>query len=115
MSLWSDLKRWRRQGRRQERRRRSQEEEVSGSTTGTVSLTIQRQEMSEWCWAAVSVSVDRFFRPDSTHTQCEIAGAALKSAMLRRQPASRLRRNAIPLTSYIPSSALAPAGGRSHS
>jgi len=38
---------------------------------------VQKQEMSEWCWAAVSVSVDRFFRPDSTHTQCEIAGSAL--------------------------------------
>jgi hypothetical protein len=38
---------------------------------------MEQQMMSEWCWAAVSVSVDRFFRPDSTHTQCEIAGAAL--------------------------------------
>ncbi|MCX6624929.1 MAG: C39 family peptidase [Acidobacteria bacterium] len=38
---------------------------------------MQRQEKSEWCWAAVSVSVDRFFRPNSRHTQCDIAGAAL--------------------------------------
>lgn len=33
--------------------------------------------MTEWCWAAVSVSVDQFFRPGSTQTQCEIAGSAL--------------------------------------
>jgi hypothetical protein len=49
---------------------------VSTAVT-TVSLEMQRQRMPEWCWAAVSVSVDLFFRPDSAHTQCEIAGAAL--------------------------------------
>jgi hypothetical protein len=49
---------------------------VSTAAT-TVSLQMQRQKMPEWCWAAVSVSVDLFFRPDSAHTQCEIAGAAL--------------------------------------
>jgi hypothetical protein len=43
------------------------------TTTRALSLTVQRQEKSEWCWAAVSASVDRFFRPDSAHTQCEIA------------------------------------------
>ncbi|HXS98815.1 MAG TPA: papain-like cysteine protease family protein [Candidatus Limnocylindrales bacterium] len=43
-----------------------------------LTLRVERQMMSEWCWAAVSVSVDRFFRPDSTHTQCEIAGLVLK-------------------------------------
>ena len=48
-----------------------------GTTTGAVSLQVQRQQNSEWCWAAVSTSVDRFFRPDSTHTQCEIAGSVL--------------------------------------
>jgi hypothetical protein len=51
----------------------------AAGTTGTVSLTVERQKMSEWCWAAVSVSVDRLFRPSSTHTQCEIAGATLKA------------------------------------
>ncbi|HXB75751.1 MAG TPA: C39 family peptidase [Candidatus Acidoferrales bacterium] len=48
-----------------------------GTATRALSLKVQRQEKSEWCWAAVSVSVDRFFRPDSTHSQCEIAGSAL--------------------------------------
>ena len=42
-----------------------------------VSLHMQRQKMPEWCWAAVSVSVDLFFRPNSSHTQCELAGSAL--------------------------------------
>jgi Peptidase_C39 like family len=48
-----------------------------GTITGTVSLSMERQKMPEWCWAAVSVSVDRFFRPGSVHTQCELAGSVL--------------------------------------
>lgn len=47
------------------------------TTARALSLKVQRQEKSEWCWAAVSASVDRFFRPDSAHTQCDIAGSAL--------------------------------------
>jgi hypothetical protein len=50
---------------------------VSSSTIVTVPLTVQKQENSEWCWAAVTVSVDLFFRPASTHTQCEVAGGVL--------------------------------------
>jgi hypothetical protein len=45
--------------------------------TRDLSLTVPHQERSEWCWAAVSVGVDHFFRPDSTHSQCEIASSAL--------------------------------------
>src|SRR5438270_6115776 len=41
----------------------------------TLTFVMERQKMSEWCWSAVSVSIDRFFRPASAHTQCEIAGA----------------------------------------
>lgn len=48
----------------------------AGTTCG-VSLKVPRQQRSEWCWAAVSVGVDRFFRPDSTHCQCEIASRSL--------------------------------------
>ena len=43
----------------------------------TIPLTVQKQERTEWCWAAVTVSVNRVFRPDSSHTQCEVAGHAL--------------------------------------
>jgi hypothetical protein len=34
---------------------------------------IQRQQPSQWCWAAVSASVSRFYVPTSTWTQCRIA------------------------------------------
>lgn len=36
---------------------------------------IQRQTQSQWCWAAVSASVSRYYRPASTWTQCSIANA----------------------------------------
>jgi len=49
-----------------------------GTEIGSVPLTVEKQRKSEWCWAAVSVSVNRLFRPDSDHTQCEIAGSELK-------------------------------------
>jgi len=45
--------------------------------TGAVALDVEHQKMSEWCWAAVSVSVNRLFRPGSAHSQCEIAGTTL--------------------------------------
>jgi len=44
----------------------------------SVPLAMQHQKRSEWCWAAVSVSVNLFFRPEATHTQCEIAGSVLE-------------------------------------
>jgi hypothetical protein len=50
---------------------------ASAPTTAIVALKVPRQERSEWCWAAVLVGVDRFFRPDSTHSQCEVASSTL--------------------------------------
>jgi hypothetical protein len=35
------------------------------------------QRRTAWCWAAVAMSVARFYCPDSTVTQCVIAGRAL--------------------------------------
>lgn len=35
------------------------------------------QRRSNWCWAAVAVSVARFYDPRSTITQCEIANQVL--------------------------------------
>lgn len=46
---------------------------------------MQRQQRTEWCWAAVSVSVNAFFRPDATHSQCRIAGSALRLKCCSRQ------------------------------
>ncbi len=50
---------------------------IPTTTTRAVSLRVQHQEKTEWCWAAVSTSIDHFFRPDSTHTQCDIASSVL--------------------------------------
>jgi hypothetical protein len=36
-------------------------------------LMIEPQEKSEWCWAAVAVSVEKYFNPASTLKQCDIA------------------------------------------
>ena len=38
-----------------------------------LNFVMQLQEQTQWCWAAVTVSVDRFFNPASTRTQCAMA------------------------------------------
>lgn len=38
---------------------------------------IQTQEEELWCWAAVSASVDHYFSPQSTSTQCQVAQEVL--------------------------------------
>jgi hypothetical protein len=38
---------------------------------------IQRQQESEWCWAAVAASVDHYFDPQSTLEQCDVASKTL--------------------------------------
>jgi hypothetical protein len=34
---------------------------------------METQGESEWCWAAVSASVDHYFQPESSLTQCQVA------------------------------------------
>ncbi len=34
---------------------------------------IESQTESEWCWAAVAVSIEKYFNPRSTLTQCQVA------------------------------------------
>jgi hypothetical protein len=41
------------------------------------SFQMETQCESEWCWAAVSTSVDHYFQPSSTLTQCEIASQVM--------------------------------------
>ena len=41
------------------------------------SFQMETQCESEWCWAAVSTSVDHYFQPGSTLTQCEIASQVM--------------------------------------
>jgi hypothetical protein len=38
---------------------------------------LQLQKQDNWCWAAISVSVDHFFNPASPWEQCRLAGAEL--------------------------------------
>ena len=38
-------------------------------------FTMRGQKLRDWCWAAVSVSVDRFFNSKSVWTECAIAAA----------------------------------------
>ena len=40
---------------------------------------IETQEQDGWCWAAVSASVDHYFSPQSTLTQCQVAQEVLKT------------------------------------
>jgi hypothetical protein len=42
------------------------------------SFDIQRQEESNWCWAAVSATVLSYYDNDTDWTQCDIATAVLK-------------------------------------
>jgi hypothetical protein len=36
-------------------------------------FSIQTQQQIEWCWAAVAVSIDKYFNPASIATQCQVA------------------------------------------
>jgi peptidoglycan hydrolase-like protein with peptidoglycan-binding domain len=40
-------------------------------------FTMQAQQQSNWCWAAVSTSVSLFYDPTSSWTQCKVANAQL--------------------------------------
>jgi hypothetical protein len=37
-----------------------------------LSFTIEKQKQAQWCWAAVSVSVARFYSPSTKWTQCSL-------------------------------------------
>jgi hypothetical protein len=43
-------------------------------------MLMQTQIENEWCWAAVATSVDHYFNPQSTKTQCQVAQAVLNNA-----------------------------------
>jgi hypothetical protein len=42
-----------------------------------LNFSIQRQQQSEWCWAAVAASIEKFFNPASAIEQCDIANKVL--------------------------------------
>lgn len=43
----------------------------------TLGFNIEMQEQTQWCWAAVAVSVARFYQPSNTLTQCRVANMVL--------------------------------------
>jgi hypothetical protein len=43
-----------------------------------LALDLRKQLKSEWCWAAVTQSVDHLFRPSSELTQCRIVSRNFK-------------------------------------
>jgi hypothetical protein len=45
--------------------------------SGAIAFPMQTQSQNNWCWAAVSSSVSRFFSAASTWTQCRIAETTL--------------------------------------
>jgi len=44
-------------------------------TPNSIGLRIQYQETKEWCWIAVATSVNHFYNPSSTWTQCQLMTA----------------------------------------
>ena len=49
----------------------------------TIDFEMQKQQHSNWCWAAVAVSVARYFDPDSTWCQCRLASRMAKREKLK--------------------------------
>jgi len=49
----------------------------------TIKFDMQKQQHSNWCWAAVAVSVARHFDPDSTWCQCRLASRMAKIEKLK--------------------------------
>ncbi len=50
----------------------------TGRTCGNpLAFTMQHQPQTQWCWAAVSVSVNLYYHPASGQTQCAVANTAM--------------------------------------
>jgi hypothetical protein len=61
-------------------------------------LEVQRQKHTEWCWAAVSASVERFFDPSSKLEQCRVASRELHKACCRQLDRDQVKTCNIPET-----------------
>jgi hypothetical protein len=46
---------------------------ASGRSGPSLPFQVETQEESNWCWAAISSAVDRYYNPYSFLTQCEVA------------------------------------------
>jgi hypothetical protein len=50
---------------------------LRGATSRCTGLTIDAQQQTQWCWAAVSSCVSQFYDPNSSWTQCAVVDAEL--------------------------------------
>src|SRR6266700_5017599 len=50
---------------------------TTGGCGNPLGFTMQTQQQTQWCWAAVSVSVNLYYDPTSGQTQCAVANTAL--------------------------------------
>ena len=48
----------------------------------SLGFRIQKQQHTDWCWAAVASSVDHYFNPRSKWCQCRVAGRMAKMEKL---------------------------------
>jgi hypothetical protein len=46
----------------------------------SLAFSMQPQAQPNWCWAAVAASVASFYKSTSSHTQCKIVNAVLRSS-----------------------------------
>lgn len=46
----------------------------------SLGFDIEAQQQTQWCWAAVAVSVARFYKSASSSTQCSVVSAELNQA-----------------------------------
>jgi len=49
----------------------------------TINFAMETQDQSNWCWAAVASSVERYYAPQSKWCQCRFASAMAKKTKLR--------------------------------
>ncbi len=60
---------------------------ASQATAGSLSVTVYKQEQSQWCWAASSKTVLQYFKRSSP-TQCTLVKNGFKSTSCANNPGS---------------------------
>lgn len=48
--------------------------------SAALAFVIQHQQQTEWCWAAVSASIDYYFKPSTIWSQCSLANNQLQQS-----------------------------------
>ena len=67
-------------------------------TGRTLDFRMERQTQSQWCWAAVAVSVTRFYQPSSNITQCRVANRELGTDVCCADPPACNQDNTLDTT-----------------